>query len=52
MPSQDATLLLYLAVSSCGDPVSAHSNIFTFFPIKFNEQYAQTGLCFTKNLLS
>ena len=37
MSSQDKTLLLYAMMSSCGDPVSAHSNIFAFFPIKFND---------------
>ena len=50
--SQDTTLLLYPVVTSCGDPFSAHSNTLTFFPIKLNEQYAQTGLSFTKNFLS
>ena len=29
--SQDTMLLLYPVMSSCGDPVSAHSNTFTFF---------------------
>ena len=37
MSSQDTTLLLYPVVSSCGDPVSAQSNTFTFFPIKVND---------------
>ena len=35
--SQNKTLLLYAMMSSCGDPVSPHSNSFTFFPIKVND---------------
>ena len=37
MSSQDTTLFLYPVMSSCGDPVSAYSNTFTFFPIKGND---------------
>ena len=37
MSLQNKTLLFYAMMSSCGDPVSAHSNIFTFFPIKVND---------------
>ena len=37
MSSQGITLLLYPAMSSCGDPVSAHSNTFILFPIKVND---------------
>ena len=34
MSSQDAMILLYPAMSSCGDPASAHSNTFTIFSNK------------------
>ena len=37
MTSQDTTLLLYPVIDSCGETVSAHSNSFTFFPIKVND---------------
>ena len=37
MSSQDAMILLYPAMSSCGDPASARSNTFTIFPIKVND---------------
>ena len=37
MTSQDTTLLLYPVIGSCGETVSAHSNTFTFFPIKVND---------------
>ena len=37
MSSRDATLLSYPVMSSCGDPVSAHSNTFMFFPKKVND---------------
>ena len=34
MSSQDAMILLYPAMSSCGDPASARSNTFTIFSNK------------------
>ena len=37
MSWQDPTLLLLPVMSSCGDPVSAHSSTFTFFLIKVND---------------
>ena len=37
MSSQDTVLLLYPVMNSCGDPVSAYSNTFTFFSIKVDD---------------
>ena len=48
--SQDTMLFLYPVMSSCGDPVSAHSNTFTFFPVKVEVKLLITG--YNNNVVS
>ena len=47
---KDTMLFLYPVMSSCGDPVSAHSNTFTFFPIKVEVKLLITG--YNNNVVS